>query len=84
MQIHVTKYAVKRYRERLFDYSSSDKTITCIIEDIAKRRKVVGNRLHNRNTCREIRYRGIFIVTVDERDSRIVIPAWEMRLTENG
>jgi hypothetical protein len=54
MKITVTKHAIRKYRERLFDFSSSDKQIICTLKEIASKgiqnkskaqfyRKLLGN-----------------------------------------
>lgn len=73
MQINVTKHAIRRYQERLFDYSSSDERIVGILREIAHKGVFVRSRMHHLNNCREIKYRGISIVTIEEPSQRIVI-----------
>lgn len=73
MQINVTKHAIRRYQERLFDYSSSDERIVNILREIARKGVFVRSRMHHLNNCWEIKYRGISIVTIEEASQRIVI-----------
>lgn len=73
MEIKVTKHAIKRYRERLFDYSSSDDTIIDIMKGIARNGTIVRSRLHNSDSCWEIVHKGVYIVAVKGPNSQIVI-----------
>lgn len=73
MRVEVTQHAIKRYRERLFDQSSPDKVVIRILGDIADKGRIIRHRLDNRNTCLEIKYKGVSIVVVEEPGKRIVI-----------
>jgi len=66
MDIYVTTHAVKRYRERMFDYISSDEKIANLLKNAAQRGKQVYVRPSNRGYCIELKYKGISVVVVHE------------------
>jgi len=61
MELHVTTHAVKRYRERMCDYSSTDKQIVDMLKRIA-RRGIVASAKSGSGGCLEVGYQGISIV----------------------
>lgn len=63
MDLHVTKHAIKRYRERLCDYSSPDKHIVDKLKRIAGQGKVVDAKSDTAK-CREVGFNGISIILV--------------------
>ncbi len=73
MSISVTKHAIKRYRERMFDYHSSPEKIKELLIKIAHRGKTVQTRPNNGSNCTEVRYRSISIVLVQSQDESIII-----------
>lgn len=73
MDIIVTTHAVERYRERLFDYKSSDERIVKTLEEAARRGKTVAIRPHSDKTCSEVKYHGLAIVQIDQGDIVLVI-----------
>ncbi|HWP98119.1 MAG TPA: hypothetical protein VN426_14835 [Syntrophomonadaceae bacterium] len=73
MNIEVTKHSIRRYRERLFDHSSSDEFIINMLKTIAQMGKVVMARPGYSDSCMEIKYKGISIVAIDQEDYRVVV-----------
>lgn len=73
METIVTNHAVRRYRERLFNYSSTDKEISGILERIARLGKLVRQRPGNLSNCFEISHRGISIVVVVDSKQTCII-----------
>lgn len=73
MQVIVTKHAIKRFRERVFQYSSSDKEIYKNLKEIAVRGKFIRNRFSRQRVCLEIRYRGISIVAIEKDNCLIIV-----------
>lgn len=73
MEINVTKHAVKRYRERLFDYTSSKQKISSLLIEIACKGQKVYSRPSTQGSCFEIKYRGISIVLVKNQTDAVII-----------
>lgn len=73
MPVIVTKHAIKRYRERLFNYSLNDNDVADKLKEIADKGAKVGNRLYCQNTCFEIKYQGVSIVVIYESECKIVL-----------
>lgn len=73
MYINVTKHAVKRYRERLFDYKSSEEKIKDLLKEVASKGKQIDWRPSTWGNCIEVKYRGISIVLVNDRDRKTII-----------
>lgn len=73
METIVTKHAIKRYRERLFDFNSSDEDISALLADIATKGKKVCSRPNTWDNCAEVVFRGISIVILNNSEGRVVI-----------
>ncbi|HWQ75942.1 MAG TPA: hypothetical protein VN441_11555 [Syntrophomonas sp.] len=73
MSVLVTKHAIKRYRERLFDYSSSSERIRQLLREIVAKGRPVCLRPNTHENCYEIKYRGISVVLLKKKDDLIVI-----------
>ncbi len=74
MDIRVSKHAIKRYRERLFDYSSPADKIRKILKEIALQGKRVASKpAASTDDCFEVTYKGISIVLAQKEDQCIVI-----------
>lgn len=73
MEIRVSKHAIKRYRERLFDFTSSTDRIRSILNEIALRGRRVASKPSGTNDCWEVMYKGISIVLAQREDQCIVI-----------
>jgi len=73
MDILVTKHAIRRYRERLFDYSSSDKQIENLLVKVAKEGKQVGARPGSSGDCFEVKHNDLSIVlAIDTQHSAVL------------
>jgi len=66
MNINVTNHAVKRYRERLFDYTSSDESIVALLKKIAVKGTPIRFRPVSCGNCTEVEYRNITVVVVHQ------------------
>jgi len=64
MNTWVTQHAINRYRERLFDYTSSPEQIGAKLKEIAHKGKRVSSRPDTSGHCFEVVYRGVAIVLV--------------------
>lgn len=73
MDIHISKHAVNRYRNRLFDYTSSEDDILNILMEIVKRGKRVGWRLSSGRVHMEMKHHGVSIVIMKSKDKIVVI-----------
>lgn len=73
MAVLVTKHAIKRYRERLFDYSSSSERISQVLKEIVAKGRPVCLRPNTHDNCFEIKYRGISVVLLNKKEDLIVI-----------
>jgi hypothetical protein len=73
MSIKISKHAINRYRERLFEYSASDEEIIQMLTNIAVKGKKVCDKPDYHNQCIEIAYKGISIVVVQDRQGQVVI-----------
>ncbi len=71
--IEVTKHAIARYRERLFDFSSSEGKIKKHLMKVARQGKPVNSSPNIGGRCAEVRYQGIAVVVVYHADSVVVI-----------
>lgn len=72
MNINVTQHAIKRYRERLFDYSSSKETVSSLLKEIACNGKQICSRPSSCGTCVEIKYKGVSIVAIKDNDTTVI------------
>ncbi len=59
MTMQVTKHAIKRYRERLFDFSSSDERKKQLLTEISAKGKMNCVLPDSQYNCSEVEYRGI-------------------------
>jgi len=73
MNISVTKHAIKRYRQRLFDYSSPNEKIINSLKEIVTKGKRTAQRPSNVGECVEMYYRGISIVLLCVSNEGIII-----------
>jgi hypothetical protein len=73
MNISVTKHAIKRYRERLFDYTTSSETIENLLKEIARHGNVIDVRPSSLGNCTEIEYTGISIVVINNSAEYVII-----------
>lgn len=73
MDIRVSKHAIKRYRERLFDYTSTTERIRSILNEIALRGKRVAAKPASTDDCFEVAFKGISIVIAQKENQCIVI-----------
>lgn len=73
METFVTKHAVKRYRERLVDYSASDQAIINRLKEIAARGEHICWRPSDWNNCVEVKYKGISIVMLVTEEKLVVL-----------
>lgn len=73
MNIEITKHAVKRYRERLFDYKSSGQQIKNILAEVALKGKQIRVRLSSVGLCAELRYKGMYIVIIKSETGIVVL-----------
>lgn len=73
MEIIVTAHAAARYRERVFDYISSDETIARILKNVVQKGDQLSVKPSSRGLCVEIRYRGISVVAVQEQKRVTII-----------
>lgn len=73
MSVLVTKHAIKRYRERLFDYNSSSERIRQLLREIAAKGRPICLRPNTDENCYEIKYRGISVVLLKRKEDVIVI-----------
>lgn len=73
MAVLVTKHAIKRYRERLFDYYSSSERITQLLKEIVAKGRPVCLRPNTHDNCFEIKHRGISVVLLKKKDDVIVV-----------
>lgn len=73
MNINVTKHAVKRYRQRLFDYTSAEEKIIKTLKEIVKNGRKISQRPSSVGVCVEIYYRGISVVLLHTSNEGIII-----------
>lgn len=73
MEVNITKHAIQRYRQRLFDFRSSSSTIENKLKEIARKGKTMGLRLGACSNCFEVKYNGIFIVIIYNLDKIVVV-----------
>lgn len=73
MLVKVTKHAVKRYRERLFDYMATDTEIINRIIGIATKGDLICSKPNQINNCMEIKYKGVSIVVIQDQTDLVVI-----------
>ncbi|MEN6390839.1 MAG: hypothetical protein ABFD04_10515 [Syntrophomonas sp.] len=73
MAVLVTKHAIQRYRERLFDYNSSSERIGQLLKEIVAKGQPVCLRPNTHDNCFEIKYRGISVVLLKKREDVIVV-----------
>ena len=73
MDIFVTRHAIERYRQRLFDFKASDESISEILREIALKGKAISIRRNNSNNCLEKKYKGVSIVSIHNHKKIVVI-----------
>ncbi|OPX84815.1 MAG: hypothetical protein A4E53_03707 [Pelotomaculum sp. PtaB.Bin104] len=73
MRVDVSKHAINRYRERLFDFKSSDEIIENLLREIASRGKRVKARPVTLGDCYEVTHKGVSIVLVIDDESKATI-----------
>lgn len=73
MSISISKHAIKRYRERLFDYRSSDEAIRQILCEIAQKGKKIRQQPGACDECHEVRHRGITIILLSRAAEQVVV-----------
>jgi len=73
MDVLVTKHAIHRFRERLFDYSSSEKEIEIQLIKVAEEGKQVYDRPSSSKECFEVKYKDLSIVLVKKRQHIVVL-----------
>ncbi len=73
MFIKVSKHAIERYRERLFDYYSTDGEIKHRLIGIVKRGKVICFKPHDLGDCMEIKHKGLSVVVVRHGEESVII-----------
>lgn len=73
MEVYVTKHAIQRYRQRLFDFTSSSSSIETILKEIAQKGKATKFRISSWDNCLEVKYKGISIVTVNDLRRIVVV-----------
>ncbi len=66
MDIVITKHAIIRYRERLFDFNSSEQEVIKFLKDVAIKGKLVCIKPNDYDNCTEVRYQGISVVLIRE------------------
>jgi hypothetical protein len=76
MDIFVTRHAIERYRQRLFDFKASDESISEILREIALKGKAISIRRDNSNNCLEKKYKGVSIVSIHnhKKNRRYYLP----------
>ncbi len=72
MIIKVTEHAIKRYRERFFDYSSTEDAIKNLLIETARKGTTVCKRPGNGH-CTELKYKDTYIVAAYEQDELTII-----------
>lgn len=70
--IHVSKHAVKRYRQRLFDYRSTDEEIKKLLKEIAQKGKRLFTRPSTRGTCVEVKFKGLSVVLFTDVSTSVI------------
>lgn len=73
MDVFVTRHAIERYRQRLFDFKASDEAISEILKEIALKGKDIGIRRDHRNNCLEKKYKGVSIVSMHNQTKIVVL-----------
>lgn len=73
MEIIVSKHALSRYRDRLFDYTSSEDDIYNILANIVKKGKQVGLRLSTKRIYIEMKHKGVSIVVTKGKKEIVVV-----------
>ncbi|WP_276619831.1 hypothetical protein [Syntrophomonas wolfei] len=73
MNLIVTHHAIKRYRERLFDYTSSKEKVKNLLIEIAYKGKNIQTRPCIQGECYEVKYKGISLVLVKNGTNSIII-----------
>ncbi len=66
MEIVVTKHAINRYRQRMFDYITPDKKIDTLLKNVARNGKQVYLRPSSHGHCIEVQYNDISVVILNE------------------
>lgn len=72
-EITVTNHALKRYRQRLFDYESSDQRVREILKEIATRGKKMREQPASWDECYEVKYRGITIILLSSNQNHTIV-----------
>jgi len=73
MDIIITKHAIKRYRERLFDFNSADNIISNILRDVARKGKLLHVKPGGGGQCFEVKYKGISVVLYNNGTESVII-----------
>lgn len=71
--ISISKHAIKRYRQRLFNYRSTDEEIKQLLNEIVRKGKRTFLRPSSFGTCIEVEYKGLSIVLLTDKDHSVVI-----------
>lgn len=72
MIIQVTEHAIKRYRERFFDYSSPKAVIKDKLIEVARKGKKICIKPGD-SVCAEVLHKGTYIVIACEEDNITII-----------
>lgn len=73
MQISVTKHAIERYRQRFFDFTKFDAEIEILLKEVARKGKKVERRPVATGECIEVRYQGISVVILNQKDETVIV-----------
>ncbi|MEN6326775.1 MAG: hypothetical protein ABFD18_11295 [Syntrophomonas sp.] len=73
IEVIISKHAIKRYRERTFDYSSPKNAIINRLEEVAIKGREVRIRPSGLEKCTELYFQGIFVVIMEESNKVTVI-----------
>ncbi|CFX46787.1 Uncharacterized [Syntrophomonas zehnderi OL-4] len=73
MNIVVTKHAIKRYRQRMFDYYTPNENIVKLLQNIVRYGKKVYFRPSSRGYCFEVTHKGISVVVIYETKGVTII-----------
>jgi hypothetical protein len=72
-KIKITKHAICRYRERMFDFTSTNEKIKSILKVIATEGKRIVYRPVGYGECIEVKHRGIAVVLINQKNESVVI-----------
>lgn len=73
MEIYVSKHAIQRYRERLFDFHSAQETIESILSEAAIKGSRIFVRPSDHGGVFEIKFRNFYLVINDGKNKLTVI-----------